>query len=97
MKIYHIKNSYMYNKRDKNGTHRYAVFKDRKTKETRVVQLTHLYEIPYNKQRQLKKGYLKEYKLECYRLPSGVNIGYKTKDINGNPIQLTSKNSRKKL
>lgn len=83
----------MYNKRDKNGTHRYAVFKDRKTRETRVVQLTHLYEIPDNKQRRIKQGYLKEYKLQCYRLPSGVNTGYQTKDINGNPIHLTSKNS----
>ncbi len=94
MKIYHIKNSYMYNKQDKNGTHRYAVFKDKKTNETRVVQLTHLYEIPSNKQRQINNGHLKKYKLSCYSLPSGINTGYKTKDINGNPIRLTSLNSR---
>ena len=93
MKIYHIKNNYMYNRNDRNGTHRYAVFKDRTSGETRVVQLTHLYEIPYNKLRQIQNGYLKKYKLSCYSLPSGVETGYKTKDINGNPISLNNLNS----
>lgn len=94
MRIYHIKNNYLFNRNDPVGTHRYAVFKDRKTHETRIVQLTHLYEIPSNKLRQLQNGHIKEYKLRCYSLPSGVQTGYKTKDINGNPIVLNSRNSR---
>lgn len=95
MVIFHIKDSYMFNKNNKNGTHRYAVYKDRKTKETRVVQLTHLYEIPPSKQKQLKRGHIKKYKLGCYSLPSGVETGYKTKDINGNKIILNSSNSKR--
>ena len=49
MNIYHVKNNYIFDSQDQNGTHRYAVFKDRKSNETRVVQLTHIYEIPNNK------------------------------------------------
>ena len=94
MKIYHIKDNYMFNRNNRNGTHRYAVFKDRRTRETRVVQLTHLYEIPNNKLRQMQNGHIKKYKLSCYSLPSGVQTGYKTKDINGNPIVLNNSNSR---
>lgn len=94
MKIYHIKDSYMFNRNNSSGTHRYAVYKDRKTNELRAIQLTHLYEIAPNKKRQLQRGHIKKYKLGCYRFPSGVNTGYKTKDINGNPIVLNSRNSR---
>ena len=94
MKIYHIKDSYMFNRNNRTGTHRYAVYKDRKTHETRAIQLTHLYEIPGNKKRQMQNGYIKAYKLSCYALPSGVKTGYKTKDINGNPIVLNHRNSR---
>ena len=84
----------MFKRNDRNGTHRYAVYKDRKTNETRVIQLTHLYEIAPNKKRQLQRGHIKKHKLDCYKFPSGVETGYKTKDINGNPIVLTSRNSR---
>lgn len=94
MRIYHIKDNYMFNKSNKNGTHRYAVYKDRKTNEIRAVQLTHLYEIPSNKKKQLRNGHIKEYKLSCYKLPSGIETGYKTKDINGKPIALNNQNSR---
>ena len=94
MKIYHIKDSYMFNRNNRTGTHRYAVYKDRKTHETRAIQLTHLYEIPNNKKHRLNNGWIKKYKLSCYSLPSGVETGYKTKDINGNPIVLDRSNSR---
>ena len=95
MVIYHIKDSYMFNKKNKTGTHRYAVYKDRKTKETRVIQLTHLYEISSNKQNQINKGYIKKYKLGCYSLPSGVETGFKTKNINGDKIVLNRYNSKR--
>lgn len=84
----------MFNRNNSTGTHRYAVFKDRRTRETRVVQLTHLYEIPNNKLKQIRNGYVKKYKLACYSLPSGIQTGYKTKDINGCPIVLNNSNSR---
>lgn len=84
----------MYKTNDKVGTHRYAVYFDRKTKEWRAVQLTHLYEIPSNKRKHLARGYIKKYKLACYALPSGIETGYITKDVNGNALQLTSNNSR---
>ena len=94
MKIYHIKDKYMFNSKNKTGTHRYAVYKDRKTKELRAVQLTHLYEIPGNKRRALNNGHIKKYKLSCYSLPSGIETGYKTKNIYGKAIVLTKYNSR---
>ena len=94
MRIYHIKNSYMYNRKDKNGTHRYAVFKDRKTGQTCAVQLTHLYEIAPNKLKQINNGHIVKYKLKCYSFPSGVNTGYITTNIDGHPIVLNNLNSR---
>ena len=84
----------MFNTNDRVGTHRYAVYKDRRSNELRAVQLTHLYEIPGNKRRQMVNGHIKEYKLSCYKLPSGVNTGYLTKNRYGQPIMLNSNNSR---
>ena len=95
MRIYHIKNSTMFNKKDKNGTHRYAVYYDRKSHELRAIQLTHIYEIPFNKQKQINNGHIKKVKLNCYSMPSGVQTGYITKNIDGNPLTLNRFNSRK--
>lgn len=93
MKLYNIKNSYIYDRRDDGRTHRYLVYKDRRTRELRIIQLTHLYEIPRNKMNRLRNGNIYEYKFKFYKLPSGVESGYRTKDINGNPIVLTRDNS----
>lgn len=93
MRIMHIKNSYMYDKNDLNGTHRYAVYKDPFTKETRAVSLTHLYQYDPAKLKRIRRGYIKEYKLGCYKVPSGVETGYLTKDVDGNPLALDSTNS----
>lgn len=94
MRIYHIKDSYIFNKKNKTGSHRYAVFFDRKSRETKIVALTSLYQYQNNKIRRLNNGYIKEYKLSCYKLPSGVETGFRTKDINGNAITLNFSNSR---
>ena len=85
----------MFNRNNNTGTHRYAVYKDKKTGEVRAIQLTHLYEIPSNKLRQINAGHIREYKLKCYKLPSGVNTKYLRKDIFGHPIVLNSLNSIK--
>ena len=94
MRIYHINDSYMFNEKNKKGTHRYAIYTDRKTKELRAIPLTHLYEIAPNKLKRIKNGHIKEYKLACYKMPSGVSTSYITKDINGKPLSLNKSNSR---
>lgn len=88
MQIFHIKDKDMFNTKNGTGSHRYAVFTDRKSKEVRAVELTHLYEIPFNKQKRINNGYIKELKLSCYKLPSGVSTEYVTKDINGKPLNM---------
>ncbi|MDR2828589.1 MAG: hypothetical protein LBV51_04130 [Acholeplasmatales bacterium] len=93
MRILNIKDNYMFDKTNKTGTHRYAVYRDNKTYETRAIQLTHIYEIPPNKQSRINNGYIKELKLPFYYLPSGIETGYITKDINGKKLKLNNGNS----
>lgn len=69
-----------------NGKHIYAVYKDKKNGETRLVQMTHLYE-PI-KAKGVKQGYLLPVKLPNVDMPSGVNNSYYTKDVDGAPIDL---------
>lgn len=65
MRIYHIKDHYIFDSQNKTGSHRYAVYKDKRSHETRLVQLTHLYEIPSRKLRQMRNGHIKKYQLGC--------------------------------
>lgn len=93
MKIVTIKNKYIYKKNPKDeneykpeGSHIYAVYKDQKSGETRLVQMTHLYDP--KKTKGIKQGYLMPVKLPNVEFPSGVNNSYYSKDVNGNPIDL---------
>lgn len=95
MRIYHIKDSYMFNKNNKNGTHRYCVYFDRKTKKYRAIEMTHIYEISKKKRNLLSDGLLKEVKFKSYRFPQGVERAYFETDIDGKPIKLNKYNSRK--
>lgn len=93
MKIYHVKNSYLYDKQDLNGTHRYAHGIDKRNKEY-LVRITHLYDISSSKKKQLKNGLIKKYKLKNSKLPIGIGTRRIYKDIDGNPITLNSRNSK---
>ena len=95
MRIYHIKDSYMFNKNNKNGTHRYCVYYDRKTKQYRAIEMTHIYELKKSKEKLIKDGLLKPFKLRCYGMPQGIETSYFTKNVDGKPIRLDKSNSRK--
>lgn len=69
-----------------NQAHIYAVYKDKATGETRLIQMTHV--IEPKKEKAIKKGYLMPVKLPNVDMPSGVNNSYYNKDINGDPIDL---------
>lgn len=93
MKIYHVKNNYIFDSQDQNGTHRYAYDIDDRNKPY-LVAISHLYEMPLEKKRKLRKGFLKKYKLKNAKLPVGISTERIYKDINGKPISLNSTNSK---
>lgn len=96
MKLVKIKNKYIYKpdesnpeevkKYKRNGSHIYAVYKDKETGELRAVQTTHLYE--EKKVSRIRKGVLLEMRLPKVEFPSGVKGEYYACDINGDPIDL---------
>lgn len=100
MKIVTIKNKYIFGpkagrgtkKYDPNEAHIYAVYKDDKSGETRLVQMTHLYEP--RKRDAIKQGHILPVKLPNVEFPSGVNNSYYIKDINGEPIDLKKVKAR---
>lgn len=96
MKLYKIKNKYMYKgeKRKENSHHTYAVYKDRKTRKYRAIQLTHILEEP--KRIAIEKGYLKVEKFSSIKYPSGVHDTYYDSDVNGNDLNF-DKTSKHKL
>ena len=87
MKLFRIKNKYMYqskNKKEENEKHIYAIYRDKKTKELRAIRTTHLYE--KGKARQIDQGILKVEKFHGIKHPSGVSNKYTRMDINGKPL-----------
>ena len=90
MKLVKIKNKYMFNSVSPEKEHTYLHYYDKKSKETRLIQTTHIYEKPFEKRRFLKFGVLKEFKFkDCY-LPSGVNNHYINSDIKGKKLPYRS-------
>ena len=81
MRLFKIKNKYMFNSNNPNGNHTYAVYKDKKTNKYRAIQLTHLYED--KKIKQINKGYLKVEKFKEFSYPTGVHDTYYDKDLKG--------------
>lgn len=85
MRLFKIKDKDMFKStktKKQNGNHTYAVYKDRKTKEYRAIQLTHIYDP--KKEIELEKGNIKKLKLKTFKYPSGVPNQYYTQDIEGN-------------
>ncbi len=72
MKIAKIKNHYMFKSNNPYGTHDWLIWKDRKTGETRAVELTHLYNKDPKRFAQLKAGLLKKMNFKHRETPSGV-------------------------
>lgn len=88
MRLFKIKNSYLYNSSNPYGNHVYAVYKDKKTKETRAVALTHLYVKDNKRFKQVKKGNIAIVKFKEFDVPSGVQNYYYASTINGQKIDL---------
>ena len=101
MRLFKIQNKTMYkakteeDKKNENKYHTYAVYQDKKTKEYRAIQLTHIYDP--KRQKQLEKGHLKLEKLSKFKYPSGIRNEYYTHDINGNALDFGRKSNKKSL
>lgn len=92
MRLVKIKNKYLFNSNNPNGTHTYAAFYDRKNKCYNAVQLTHLYVKDANRFRQVSRGNIMVTKFKEFDVPSGVRNQYYNKNINGGKIDLKDKN-----
>lgn len=95
MRLFRIKNKYMFNSPDPNKYHTYAVYKDKRTNKYRAIQLTHLYEP--KKERQLNKGYLKVENFKAFKYPTGVHNVYYSSDINGKDLYFGKNSIHKKV
>ena len=91
MQIVKIKNKYMFESKKGEREHYYLKYYDRKTKETRLIEMTHLYEIPSETRIKKKKKFLMEAKFKDLYLPSGINNSYYTTDILGDKLPYKSK------
>lgn len=92
MRLAKIKNKYLYKGDNPNGNHTYAVYYDKKNKETRAVALTHLYVKDDKRFRQIKNGLIRVEKFKEFETPSGVKNYYYSKSVNGKKIDLKNKN-----
>lgn len=92
MRLVKIKNRYLFNSNNPNGTHAYAAYYDRKNKRYNAVQLTHLYIKDENRFKQVKRGNIMVTKFNEFDTPSGVRNQYYNKNINGGKIDLKDKN-----
>ncbi len=94
MKLVTIKNKFIFkpiseaqkNKYKPEQAHIYAAYKDKKSKQTRLIQMTHV--IEPRKQADIKKGNLLMVKLPNVDMPSGVKREYFVKDAKGALIDL---------
>ena len=88
MRLFKIKNGYLYDSDNPKGTHTYAVYQDKKTKENRAVALTHLYVKDNKRFRQVKKGNIAITKFKEFDVPSGVQNYYYGSTKKGRMIDL---------
>lgn len=88
MRLFKIKNKYLFKSDKPEGTHTYAVYRDRRTKEDRAVALTHLYVKDKDRFRQVSKGNIFITKFKEFDVPSGVQNYYYGKTLNGKNIDL---------
>lgn len=93
MKLYNIKNRYLFHSNNPTGVHTYAVYYDRKSKRYRAIGLTHIFEIDKTRKLQLKNNRIIKEKFNEFEVPSGVKNSFFSKNIKGGKINLNdSKN-----
>lgn len=93
MRLVKIKNKYLFNSDNPNGTHTYAVYFDRKSRENRAVGLTHLYVKDDKRFKQVKRGNIAITKFKEFDVPSGVQNYYYGRNIYGDYINLTDRDN----
>ena len=81
----------MFHSSNPNGTHDYLIYQDKKTNEICAVELTHLYKKDKYNFSLIDRGILKKMRFGHRETPSGVNNGYFSKNVNGNPLNLNHK------
>lgn len=91
MRLAKIKNKYLFESDNPEGTHTYAVYYDRKNKEYRAVALTHLYLEDKKRFFQVHKGNIMVEKFNDFPVPSGVQNYYYAKNVHGEKINLKDK------
>lgn len=95
MRLFQVKNKFMYHSGDPNGHHTYAVYKDSTSKQYRAIQLTHLFE--KSKENKIKKGFLLVEQFKNIKFPSGVNNEYYSSDVKGRPLYFGKNTKHKKV
>lgn len=91
MRLAKIRNRYLFDSNKPDGIHHYGIYYDRKTKEYRAVQLTHLYNRDEIRFAQLRKGFLSPIKLKEFETPTGIRNNYYSTDVNGKKIDIRNK------
>ena len=92
MKLYSIKDRYLFKTDQPNGSHTYAVYYDRRRKGYCAVPTTHLYKADPKRFRQKESGFLKEMKLPGILLPSGIKDYAHITDVNGHKLNMKNPN-----
>lgn len=93
MRLFKIKNRYLFKSDKPHGTHTYAVYKDKKTGENRAVALTHLYVKDDKRFQQVKKGNIAITKFKEFDVPSGVKNYYYGTTLTGRKIDLNDRSN----
>lgn len=91
MKLYNIRNDYLFDSDKPQGVHVYAVYYDKKNKRYNAIQTTHLYIKDEKRFKQVKKGNIAVTKFKEFDVPSGVKNSYFSKNIHGTKINIKDK------
>lgn len=91
MKLYKIKNKYLFKSKQPEGTHTYAVYYDRLSKEYKAIATTHLYIKDDKRFKQVSKGNIVVTKFKEFEVPTGVQNYYYSKNISGGKIDIKDK------
>lgn len=91
MRLAKIKNKYLFDSNRPEEIHHYGVYYDRKAKEYRAIQLTHLYNRDEKRFVQLRKGFLSPIKLKEFETPTGIRNNYYSMDVKGKKIDIKNK------
>lgn len=88
MRLVKIKNKYFFNSSKPNGTHTYAVYYDKQTKQNRAIALTHLYVKDEKRFNQVRKGNILVTNFKEFETPTGVQNYYYSKTTGNAKISL---------